>query len=145
MPSNIGTEVYISSALPATDDQAGYEALTWTEVGGVLTFGEVGSTTSEVSYDLLKSGLTITEKGPTQYGKPVLTYVKRPGDTGQAAVVAAAEASNNADVALKVVRPDGEIEYFQANVMGDKYSEANPTSARSKTHNVAINSKPVVV
>lgn len=52
-----GSKVYLSSALPATNDAAGYGALTWVVVGEVTEIGNIGSTVSMTEHTPLADGV----------------------------------------------------------------------------------------
>lgn len=59
----IGTTLYASATLPATNDAAGFEALTWTKVEKNTTLPTFGFTHSLITADPLESGITEKVKG----------------------------------------------------------------------------------
>lgn len=54
--STAGTKVYASAGTPATINAAGYAALTWTEVQGFSTIGEIGDSMEVGNFDALVEG-----------------------------------------------------------------------------------------
>jgi hypothetical protein len=61
--TNIGKSVYFSPALPATNDAAGFEALTWTEVDHPIQAPQFGLSHGNTDVPNLKSGFTTGAKG----------------------------------------------------------------------------------
>lgn len=59
----IGSTLYASAAIPATNDAAGFEALTWTKVNKNTTLPTFGFTHSLITADPLESGITEKVKG----------------------------------------------------------------------------------
>ena len=54
--SYIGSTLGIVAGVPATEDVAGYGAQTHIEVGKVISIGEIGDTSEDITFDLLKTG-----------------------------------------------------------------------------------------
>lgn len=54
--STAGTRVYVSAGVPATINAAGYAALTWTEVQGFSSIGEIGDSMEVGNFDALVEG-----------------------------------------------------------------------------------------
>lgn len=59
----IGSTLYASAALPATNDAAGFEALTWTLVNENTTLPTFGFTHALITADPLTTGITEKVKG----------------------------------------------------------------------------------
>ena len=111
-----GGVLSISAGLPATNDSAGFLALTFTEVGGCTDLPAVGGSANMVSYDLLAEGYTSKRKGQKQYGTGTTNFATVPTDAGQI-LVAAAVLSDN-EYSFKMAYSNGAIDYGQALVMG---------------------------
>lgn len=77
-----GTKLYIGSALPATFDQAGYEAVSWTEVGLVESFSEFGPDHTIGSFTPIGTGVACKYMGTADYGEISMTIAKSTTDTG---------------------------------------------------------------
>jgi len=111
-----GGKLYISAGLPATNDTAGFEALSFTEVGGCTDLPSVGASANLVSYDLLSEGYTSKRKGQKQYGAGTSNFATVPTDAWQI-LVAAAVLSDN-EYSFKVEYSNGAIDYTVGLVMG---------------------------
>jgi hypothetical protein len=61
--NNIGKTIYFSATLPATNDAAGFEALTWLELEHPQTLPQFGVSHANIDVADLKSGLTKGVKG----------------------------------------------------------------------------------
>jgi hypothetical protein len=61
--NNIGKSIYFSTTLPATNDAAGFEALTWVELEHPVTLPQMGVTNSNIDVPDLKTGFTSGVKG----------------------------------------------------------------------------------
>ena len=61
--NNIGKTIYFSATLPATNNAAGFEALTWLEIEYPQTLPQFGVTHAAIDVPDLKSGFTKGGKG----------------------------------------------------------------------------------
>lgn len=61
--NNIGKSIYYSTTLPATNDAAGFEALTWVELEHPQTLPQFGVTNANIDVPDLKTGFTKGTKG----------------------------------------------------------------------------------
>jgi len=121
--SGSGTLVYVSSSLPATHDQAGFEALTWTLVNEVTEVGEYGRDYDTIEHAPINTRIIETIKGNYKEGGLPLSFASVPADAGQAVLLTASEADN--DISVKIVRTDGQTDYnigkvfsFKPNIAG---------------------------
>lgn len=106
--TNIGKSVYYSPALPATNDAAGFEALTWTEVEHPIQAPQFGISHANIDVPDLKGGLTIGVKGAASGTDSQSTYRIEGGEleTGQTALKTAAETSGTVG-SFKIGRGSG--------------------------------------
>ncbi len=139
-----GTGIAISAALPATEDAAGYAALTYTEIGNVEQLGAIGATTGKVEFKPLK-GPTQKHKGATDYGSLQPQMAHDPDDAGQELLRTAAEPDNNSRYAYKVTYPNGDIRYFQGRVFGYPENVGNSESMLTANPTIEIDTKIVKV
>ena len=58
-----GSKLFVSATLPGTYDKAGFEALTWTEVGEVTEIPQFGKVYTIVNHLPLGQRQTIKRKG----------------------------------------------------------------------------------
>ena len=110
-----GTALAISAGVPATQDAAGYAALTYTEISQIDKIGVIGAVFSKVEFTPLK-GPKQKHKGAFDGGTLSPTLAHDDADAGQTLLRASA-ASNNL-YAFKVTYPDGAVRYFQGRTFG---------------------------
>lgn len=116
-----GTALAISAALPATHTEAGFAALTFTEIGGIEKLGSFGHTNAETEFTPLK-GAVETHKGAPNYGSLQPSLAHDEEDAGQTLLRTACEPENNALYAFKVILATGGIRYIIGRGFG--YPEA---------------------
>lgn len=112
-----GTALAISAAAPATEDAAGYAALTYTEIGQIEKIGAIGATTNKVEFQPLK-GPKQKHKGSTDYGSLQPSLAHDDEDAGQTLLRTAADPDDNDLYSFKATYPDGAIRYWQGRVFG---------------------------
>jgi len=127
-----GTKLAISAAHPATEDETGYAALTYTEIGQVEQIGAIGATYNKVEFTPLR-GPKQKHKGSVDYGSLSPSLAHDDSDAGQTLLRTASE--SDALYSFEVTYPDGAKRYFQGRVFGypenvqgaDTILMANPT------------------
>lgn len=112
-----GTTIAISAALPATEDVAGYAALTHTKIGGIENLGAIGATTSKIEFDPL-DGPKEKHKGSTDYGSLSPSMAHDKADAGQTLLRTAGDPDDNDRYSFLVTYPTGDKRYFQGRVFG---------------------------
>lgn len=106
--TNIGNSVYVAAALPAANNAAGFEALTWIEVAGAVSAPSLGISNNNIDVPNLKTGFTTGLKGAASGTDNTFTFQTVSGDAGQAALIAAALAQGTAsNISVKIVRGTG--------------------------------------
>lgn len=140
--TSAGSTLAISAGVPATQDEAGYAALTYTEVGMVEKLGPVGPTYAKVEFQPLV-GAKQKHKGSVDYGSLSPSMAYDPDDAGQTLLAAAADSNNL--YAVKVVYPNGETRYFQSRVFGFPVDAEGADSILMANPTIEINTKPVIV
>jgi hypothetical protein len=88
--SHIGATLYISTTLPATNDAAGFEALTWTKVGGLIQEPQFGKSDEMIDVPSLSTGYSTAVKGMGSGMDSSMQFRDVASDTGQASLIAAA-------------------------------------------------------
>lgn len=138
-----GTLLGASSAAPATFDEAGYSALTFTDVGAVVDIGEIGATYADVPTYNLSSRDVGHLKGSRDYNETPITVDNDRTDAGQIIL----RDHHNEDpalvdspVAIKVTHQNGDVEYFMALV----YTFTSQTLAQDTVYraNVSMRIQP---
>lgn len=138
-----GSALAISAGVPATQDAAGYGALTHTEIGGIEKIGAIGATFAKVEFTPLK-GAKEKHKGSVDYGSLSPSLAVNSTDAGQTLL---RTASNNqtAVYSFKVTLPDGAIFYFQGKVFGFPTTIDGADTIIMASPTIEINVKPVEV
>lgn len=86
-----GAKLYVSAAAPATQTEAGYQALTWVQVKGLDQLGEFGKSYEVGTFDSLDEG-RLKYRSILDEGEIDATPADLPADPGQIIVKAAADA-----------------------------------------------------
>jgi hypothetical protein len=116
--TSAGSRLYISSTLPATYTKAGFEALTWTEVGEVTEIPAFGKVFNIVTFNPLGDRQTIKRKGSYDNGELDVPYAYDVNDDAGQVIMSAAVESDNS-YAFKVdIKEDPVLKsvYFTAQV-----------------------------
>ena len=134
----------ISASLPATYDAAGYGAttITYTTVGKVTSFPEIGATRPVSEFEPITAAVEYL-KGAPRYGSGPMTMADIPADAGQV-IMKAADASS-AHYSMKITYPDTEVHYLDILVSGWQLSAAAPGAVMSRTATVSVCKAPVIV
>ena len=132
--SFIGSTLSIVSGSPATEDASGYEALSYVEVGLVVSFGELGDESEDIAFDLLKPGRKTHVNGVKDLGEIPVTIEYARADAGQ--VIVRAAANGNTTHSFVVTDSDGDDYYFQGLIANLKDLER--TASRYKGANFVI-------
>ncbi len=118
------TALYISAAAPATYDAAGYAALNWVKVGEITDVGTVtGREYNTSTHAPVDSAQQIEKKASYKLGSAEFKCGWDEEDAGQIMIEAASK--NYSVPSFKLVKQDGAIRYFTAQV--SKFTEDNGT------------------
>lgn len=125
--SSVGTVVSVSTTTPATYDAAGFAALTWATCGELAELPSFGAEAALATHTPLATGIVAKRRGSLNYGSVALTMAVSDADAGQTVLQDSAEAAagTDAQVSVKVVLVNGEIQYFTAQVMSYKVNVGN--------------------
>lgn len=141
--TSAGTTIAISAALPATDDAAGYNALTWAAIGEVTDLGEFGREYATVTHNPVASRRTIKRKGSYNDGTMALQLALDRDDAGQILVKTAL--ASDANKAFRITYQDGSKDYFSAMVMSFKTNVGSVDQILSGSINLEINTDIIPV
>ena len=141
--TSAGTTIAISAVLPATDDAAGYAALTWAAIGEVTDLGEFGREYATVTHNPVASRRTIKRKGSYNDGTMVLQLALDRDDAGQILVKTAL--ASDANKAFRITYQDGSKDYFSAMVMSFKTNVGSVDQILSGSINLEINTDIIPV
>lgn len=139
-----GSALAISAGTPATQDQSGYAALTYTEIGQIEKIGTVGATFNKVEFQPLK-GPKQKHKGSPDYGTLSPSLAHDDADAGQTLLRTAADDTTSKLYAFKVTYPNGAIRYFQGRVFGYPETADGADTILMAAPTIEIDTKPVKV
>jgi hypothetical protein len=136
--NDIGTTIAIATGLPATFDEAGYEALTWVNVAGLQSVGEVGDEHETISVPDLTLGRIRQIKGAATGTTIPVALREVPSDAGQTAAEAAAKAAGG-EYSFRIGEPGGKEQYVSGVAMSWKRNERSTGSYAGFTFSVTTN------
>lgn len=113
--TSAGTTIGVVADQPATEDQAGYEALTFVDIGEASDLGEFGRQYNLVTFNPLGDRRTVKRKGSYNDGAITLQLARVPSDAGQTILLAGVDSDDNHS--FEVALQDGTMIYFQAQIM----------------------------
>lgn len=129
--SFIGTTIGIVAAAPATEDQSGYEALSFDTIGKIVSIGELGDEHEDISFNRLAEGRTIHVNGVADLGDTPLVLEYDASDAGQ--VILQAANGGNTTHSFKITDPDGRDHYFQGLIANLRYLERTVNQYKGQT------------
>ena len=144
---SVGTVISVSAAQPATENQAGYEALTWSVVGEVTDVGESGGTAQITSFTPVASGVVNKRKGSIDYGTMSLSIAKDVADAGQVLLKAGFDGvARNTVHSFLVAEPDsGDEAYFMGSISSFTTVRGDANAVIAHNCNIERTSITVVV
>lgn len=141
--TSAGTTLAISASLPASYNETGFEALSYTDVGEITVLPVYGKQFNITPHTPLGDRKTYKFKGSYDNGDVAIEAAKDYDDAGQLIVQAALESDDS--YSFEVTMNDGSIEYFTAKVYGYP-TEVNDVNSITKTRiMLAIDSDVVFV
>lgn len=133
MPS-AGTTLGISAGDPATFDETGFEALSFTAIGEITDIGgDIGRVYNLVTHNPMATRATVKKKGSYNSGSMTLTLALDADDAGQ--VLAAAALLSDNSYSFKITRNDLTVLYFRGVVMSfpENYGGVDAITTRTMT------------
>lgn len=143
--SDITTKLYIATGIPATFDKAGYEAMTWVQVKGIVSVGAIGVTDNMIDVPDLETGFTKGVKG-ARVGTVIPVAMREiKDDAGQAALKAACAAFT--EYSFKVLEPTAgaDVEYISGLPHDWTRNERSTTAYAGFTANLRSNYPSILV
>lgn len=106
--SHIGKTIYVAAAHPATNDAAGFGALTWVKASGVQTLPQLGVSHSDIPVPDLQTGFTSGIKGAGTGNDSTMTFRDIAADAGQEDIRDLANAGGTlGNGSIKIVKGSG--------------------------------------
>lgn len=115
--ASVGTCIAVSATLPATHDAAGFQALTFTQVGELESVGDLTTTHAAVTFANLCTGKTTTLKGVEEALTIDVVVALDRNDAGQTIMSTARKSKD--DFAFQVTEANGDKTFFTGKVMRD--------------------------
>ena len=141
--SSAGSTLAISAAAPASEDAAGYNALTWTTIGEITELGELGATSNLITHNPVADKITRKLKGARNFGAMNLSMARDTSDAGQTLLRAAAASDNL--YSFRLTLQNGYKMMFRGLVMGSPTSVGSVDSVTAMTCNIELSSAIVEV
>jgi len=141
--TSAGTTLHISAAAPATYTEAGFAALTFTEIGEISDLGEFGRQYNLVTFNALGNRRTVKRKGSYNDGTIAAQMARVPADAGQTILTAAV--NSDASYSLKITLQDGTIFYTTAQIMSYTTNVGNVDQITAATVNLEIDNDIIEV
>jgi hypothetical protein len=140
--SAAGGTYSVSAATPATYDQAGFEALSWTPVSEVNDGGSYGSSYNVIEAQNLTTRDIAKLKGLRNNGSRTMLLNQDPSDAGQTLIDSGVDGANeNVIYSHKYEKQDGSIDYYTGQIYSNETGIGTADSVVSSTVLVEINAK----
>lgn len=110
-----GSTFSVANTTPATYDQTGFSALSYTQIGEVLDAGTVGAMYTLVTHQAISNRAVIKRKGSYNNGALTLKLGRVASDLGQQAMVTAKNSDQSRS--FKIVLQSGTTLFFSGQVM----------------------------
>lgn len=130
--------------------QAAYEALTWVEVGNIVTMPEFGITDNMVTQDYINTDVSQRQKGFRSASETEIVVGRDYEDTGQDALRTAAATRYNYAFKLESSdAPDASttntIRYSRGLIGGPNFAGGGGEDFDNETFQIGLNQAPIVV
>jgi len=134
--SQNGTTLGSSATLPATYDAAGYAAVTFTAVGEVIDFGELGRVYSSIAHQAVGRSYPEKIKGTYDIPDVTITVASQTADAGQVVLAAALAAA--ASYSFKLTLPSADTASFTGKVTKMAVGAAATNGIDTRSITIAI-------
>lgn len=136
--TSAGSTLAITASAPATFDAAGYNALTYVNIGEITDLGELGREYALVNHSPLGDRRVKKFKGSYQSGSISLQFGKDFSDAGQILLTTAS--TNDNTYTFRLTLQDGKKLYFTGMVMTAKVSVGSVDQITGGTSQIEIHS-----
>jgi len=115
--TSAGTTLEVAADQPATRDESGFSALTYTSVGEVTDMGEYGPEFEVVTHNPLATRRTVKRKGTVNDGSISMQLARVPSDAGQQILIDGVDGAERDTVhSFKVTLQDGTVQYMTGQI-----------------------------
>ena len=145
--TSTGITLGVVDETPATNDAAGFGALTFEEVGEVIDIPEYGPNVQVVESQPLATGVTEKFNGFINYGSLAIGLELDTEDDGQQVLEAGVPVPPDQFTphSFEIAYPDGTVEYFTGGIFSYTRNPGSANSMVGSTVQVEINSAIVRV
>ena len=140
--TNIGSTFAVVVGVPATEDPAGFTALTYVTVGDIIVAPETGDETEDVSETTL-AGRTKHANGAKDGGSRNISMLYNKTDAGQ--VILRANNNGASQISCKLTDANGDVSYFYGVVANLKRPERAASGKIIESGVIRINSATIQV
>jgi hypothetical protein len=137
----IGLRTLIAVGRPATLDQAGVDALTFIDWGGVVSIPERGDEVEDITEPTLLDGRTEHFPGLQDGGALPIPFKYIEGDPGQAVIIPAR--ASNATYTVQEIDIDGVATYYYGRIGSVKRRESSTSTNKGYIATFMVNSDRV--
>lgn len=137
MSDYIGSTLSVAASTPAAESQSGYEAISFTEVGLVVSIGEFGDTHEDLTSNLLKTGRTDHSNGTKDGGEVPVTIEYSGTDAGLTIIKAGNGGATTHS--FKITDPDGDDYYFQGVIANLRHRERTTSTKKGFSFVMRVN------
>lgn len=142
--TTLGTTLEIVPGAPATYDDTGFAALTYTAVGEVGDLGEFGGTREVVTFTPVDTGIVAKRPGSIDYGEMSLQIARDASDAGQTALQAGLDGAEAGNVhSVKLTDSEGNILYFTCIVSSFTYNAGSANTIFGGSCTLNLTNKPI--
>lgn len=141
--TSAGATIDVATGVPATNDNPGFAALSYSNIGEVTNVSSFGKVFNEVTHNPLASRQTCKLKGSYDNGTVTIDYAQVDTDAGQIILDAAVDSDDN--YSFRLTKQDGAIRYFIARVMSNPENPGGVDDIYSGTADLSINNDVVKV
>ena len=131
----------ISATLPATDDAAGYAALTFTDIEGITDLPSISGSYNDIPYDLVTDGTTCHKPGQFNPGSDTFNFARVLGKVGQTLIKT--QFDGKLSTAFKLAYSNGDIDYCVGYFQSIPAQNGTADTVRSRACTVQWTRKPV--
>lgn len=140
MPTvSAGTKVEVSISLPVTLDQAGFEALAYTQVKGIRIVGDITKQYAKGEYQSLDMPFPVQRRYGFEAGS-ILIEMIRINDAGQSIMKSAIDGGS---YSYRITEPDGAKHYFTATAISRASGTGDPKALSDRKMTLAFDCQPI--
>jgi len=144
--TSTGIVIAVSASEPATFTEAGFDALTFTDIGEVTSIPEFGPNVQVVTHEPLATGVTEKHKGFINYGSVAIAAALDSSDAGQVIMSDAVTGSTkNDEHSFRLTYQDGSERFWTGKAFSYTQNPQGANSVVTSTMQIEINSPILAV